>query len=223
MVLELFLLRVLPQLLQVSDRLKDPGYVPFVEKLVEIASANLDLFQKICLLHAFNDSVFSEPGQANLTHDRNPIRANLIQNSDLTRLAVGIFLFPQIFLSQKVDVAVGPLLRYLFHFAAHGEVAIRVIGICDRNGHFSVAPHIFVFDAPLSRVDSDMLSIVVAPDGRHVGATIRHQSPKMGEGSPRKEIPILFWNRHRHTIPSLTKVLFQLTEIIQEIVRLRRH
>src|SRR5436853_6571930 len=56
-------------------------------------------------------------------------------HADFPRLAAGVFVLAEVFLGQRVDVVIGALLRHPGHPAADLQVAVRVLGILDRDGH----------------------------------------------------------------------------------------
>src|SRR3989338_956041 len=138
-----------------------------------------------------------------LTPSGDSLRADFINDTDLSRLAERILFFSQIFFGQEIDVRVGPLLRNLRYFPLHRQVAISVVGIGNRERHFLIAPHVPVFDTSLSRVYSDIAPIQVAPDRRNLRAAVSHHGAEMGKGAFSKEISIRLWNRYCHISSSL--------------------
>lgn len=88
-----------------------------------------------------------------LTHRRDLLRPNLVDDTHLTRLAQGVFVLIQVLLCQLVNVGIGALLGDLRYFPPHRHMAVRVVRIRNSNPNLFVAPHVFVFDAAFSGVD----------------------------------------------------------------------
>src|SRR5262249_25667 len=84
-----------------------------------------------------------------LSHGADFVRLNLVEDSDLARLAEGVNGLAQIFLRKLVDVVVGAVFGNFDDSTANLQVAIRVRGILERNRDAWIAADVFVLHAAL--------------------------------------------------------------------------
>src|SRR4030095_14068426 len=92
------------------------------------------------------------------------IPSDLVDHAHSSGMPKRILILTQIFFGQRINMRVSTLLGDVHHLTLHGQMAIGIIGIDDGEGHFLVAPHVFVFHSPLGCVDSDVGSVVIQLD-----------------------------------------------------------
>ena len=73
----------------------------------------------------------------------------------------------------------GPL-DYLHDFAANLHIAIGVGVIYDHQGNAGIATHVSVLGAAAGRVDADIGSVEIEPEGRGLRAAIGHEGAEDG-------------------------------------------
>src|ERR1700675_3559458 len=131
-------------------------------------------------------------------HGGRVLGLHLINHANFTRLRVGIFVYAQVFLRQFVNVIVGALLGNLGHAATNLEIAIWIFGIGDGHGDSRITAHVAILLPALGRIKDDMLAVVVNPNGRHLGASVWHQSSQTGERAFLKQVGVLFGDGTGH-------------------------
>ena len=108
------------------------------------------------------------------SHGMNGLGLDLIKHAHFTRRAAGIAILAEIFLSLLVNVLVRTLFGDLSYATANREVPVRVVRIDKVNPNSRIAPHIAILDVAFDGIDHNVLAIIVDPNGRHLGASVRH-------------------------------------------------
>src|SRR5205085_8920348 len=117
---------------------------PVISKLLAtVAGANkLKLKAESLKPKAQSPKPKSPKPKARSPHHIRPLRLDLIHDARLTGLPIRIFIRTQIFFGHFVDVGVGALLGDFGDTAANLEIAVRVLGIDDCEGHAWIAAHV---------------------------------------------------------------------------------
>src|SRR5215469_6101645 len=137
-----------------------------------------------------------------LAHGSGVLGPNLVYNTHLAGLPVGIFVLAEIFLRHLIDVSVGTLFGDLGNLTAYFEVAIGIIGIDDSQSDTRIAAHVAVLLATFSRVENHVLAIRVDPHRRSLGTAVRHKSCKRGKGALVEKIAVLLGDDSGHNTSS---------------------
>src|SRR5688572_26683975 len=98
------------------------------------------------------------------SHLVDAIRGNLQRDARLFRVAEGIALHSEVFLSQLVDEVVRSLGRDIDDAAANTRETPGVARIDHIDGNPRIAPHIAHLLPALGRVDQDVLAVGIHPD-----------------------------------------------------------
>ena len=69
---------------------------------------------------------------------------------------------------------IGALLGDFDHLAAYLQIAIRIVGIANRQRNAGIAAHIAILLAALRGIDNDMSAVVFTPHRRYLRTAIRH-------------------------------------------------
>src|SRR5205814_10337638 len=93
-----------------------------------------------------------------------------------------ILVLAEIFLGERVDVLVGAFFDAAFHRTADLDVAVRVVGIEDRQRNRRALAQIARLDPALGGVHADHAAGVVEPDRRHLRRAVLHDRRDMREG-----------------------------------------
>src|SRR5206468_4650203 len=101
-------------------------------------------------------------------------RRDLVDYTHLARLPERILVFAQILLRHAVDVLVGALLGDFADASADLQVAVRVVGIHDRERDASAQLHVLVLPPAAGAVHDHAPAIVVYPYWRHLRRSIGH-------------------------------------------------
>src|SRR5213593_3016599 len=116
---------------------------------------------------------------------RHPPGLDDVDDPHLVGPPARIALHAQVLPGEQVRMLDGALLGDLDDLPTYLNVAIRVVGIEDRESDAGIATHVLVLHPPARRVDADVPSVEIEPDRRHLRAAVRHHGGEIGERLPR--------------------------------------
>src|SRR5437773_4691724 len=123
---------------------------------------------------------------------------DLHDHAHFTGLAVRIFVLAEILLRQLVDVRVRALFRHLDDAPPDAEIAVRIVGIGNRERDTWIAFEILRLDASARGVDENVDAVEVPPDGRDLRTAISVHRREIHERFLVDEIGVRLGNsRHR--------------------------
>src|SRR5207249_8767413 len=139
------------------------------------------------------------PGRSPHRLDR--LGQNLHHHAHLARPAVRVLVLAQVLPRERVDVVVGALLAHLDDPPADLDVAVRVLGVLDRERDARVPLEVLVLDASARRAEAHVRAVVVHPHRRHLRRAVRAHGGDVGERLLREEVAVLLGDRsHRHVL-----------------------
>src|SRR2546423_15053286 len=139
------------------------------------------------------------PGRSPHRLDR--LGQDLHHHAHLARPAVRVLVLAQVLPRERVDVVLGALLAHLDNPPADLDVAVRVLGVLDRERDARVPLEVLVLDAPARRAEAHVRAVIVHPHRRHLRRAVRAHGGDVGERLLREEVAVLLGDRsHRHVL-----------------------
>src|SRR5262245_20616475 len=107
---------------------------------------------------------------------------DLDDEPDFTGLTERVDVLVDVLLAERVDVVVGALLGDLDDPSLDTDVAVRVVGVGNRQRHAGIALEVLRLHAPLRGVDQDVRAVRVPPDRRHLRTPVGIHRREVREG-----------------------------------------
>src|SRR5262245_3821986 len=109
------------------------------------------------------------------------VRLNLDDQAHFARLTIRIHVLVEVLLRHLVDVRVGALVGDADHPSLNRHVAVRVVGIRNRQRDARIALEVVRLHAPLRRVHDEVGAVGIDPHGRHLWTAIGIERRQVGE------------------------------------------
>ena len=103
------------------------------------------------------------------------LRLDLVHHPHFIGLAIRIFIDAKVFFGQLINVGVSALFGDFDYPAADFEIAIRIIGINNRQSYAGIAANVAIFLPSFGGIENDEVSVEVAPYWRYLRAAVGHQ------------------------------------------------
>src|SRR5207249_1471460 len=110
-----------------------------------------------------------------LPHHGCVLRLDLVHHAHFIGLSIRIFIDAMVFFGQLINVGVSAFFGDFDYSAADFEIAIRIIGINNRESYARIAANVAIFLTSFGGVENDVLAVEVAPYWGYLRAAVGHQ------------------------------------------------
>src|SRR5437762_13094399 len=98
-----------------------------------------------------------------LPHHGCVLRLDLVHHAHFIGLSIRIFIDAKVFFGQLINVGVSAFFGDFDYSAADFEIAIRIIGINNRQSYAGIAANVAIFLPSFGGIENDEVSVEVAP------------------------------------------------------------